>query len=74
MRADGIWSSGQIHVDGDIVAAVPAKGALLVTGSHNRAGIGSLRALAAELARGPYGLTPALFVYRGGKWVTFDDE
>jgi uncharacterized protein YtpQ (UPF0354 family) len=74
LLADGIWTSGQIAVSGDIVAAVPAKGMLLVTGSHNKAGIARLRAVAAELARGPYALTADLLVYRGGKWVTFKDE
>lgn len=74
LLADGIWSSGQFAVDGDIVAAVPAKSALLVTGSHNKAGVARLRAIAAELARGPYALTADLFVYRGGKWVTFADQ
>lgn len=73
LLADSIWSGGQIKVDGEIVAAAPAKDALLVTGSHNRAGIVRLRALAAEIAAGAYGLTAALFVYRDGKFVRFDD-
>ena len=74
LLADALWSSGQIEVEGDIVVAAPAKGPLLVTGSRNRAGIARLRALAAELAAGPYGLTPALFVWRGGKFVVFDGK
>lgn len=73
LLADSIWSSGQIKVDGEIVAAVPAKDALLVTGSRNRAGIVRLRALAAEIAAGAYGLTQTLFVYRDGKFVRLDD-
>jgi uncharacterized protein YtpQ (UPF0354 family) len=72
LLADSIWSSGQIKVDGEIVVAVPAKDALLVTGSHNRAGIARLRALAPEIAAGAYGLTATLFVYRGGKFVRFE--
>lgn len=74
LLAEGIWSSGQIKVDGEIVAAAPAKGLLLVTGSHNRAGITGLRAIAAEFAAKPYGLTSALFVYRGGTWVKFEGK
>jgi uncharacterized protein YtpQ (UPF0354 family) len=74
LLADGIWSSGQIQVDGEIVAAVPAAGLLLVTGSHNRTGITRLRAIAAEFAAKPYGLTSALFVYRAGKWKEFADR
>jgi uncharacterized protein YtpQ (UPF0354 family) len=72
--AADIWSSGEIKVDGDIVVAVPTKDALLVTGSHNQAGVARLRTVAAGLARGPYGLTPVLFAYRGGKFVKFDEQ
>jgi uncharacterized protein YtpQ (UPF0354 family) len=46
LLADAIWSSGQIKVDGDIVVAVPTRGALFVTGSHNRTGLARLRAVA----------------------------
>jgi uncharacterized protein YtpQ (UPF0354 family) len=70
---DDIWTGGQIKVDGDIVVAVPAKDALLVTGSHNQAGLKKMRAIAADLVAGPYGLTRALFVYHGGKFVKFDN-
>jgi uncharacterized protein YtpQ (UPF0354 family) len=72
LLADDIWSSGQIKVDGDIVIAVPAKDALLVTGSRNRTGLKTLRAMAAQIAAGPYGLTRALFAYRDRKFVVFD--
>ncbi len=71
---DGLWSGGQFKVDGDIVAAVPAKDALIVTGSHNAAGLARLREVAADLAKGPYALTAALLVYRGGKFVVFDGK
>jgi uncharacterized protein YtpQ (UPF0354 family) len=67
-----LWSSGQIKVDGEIVVGVPAKDVLIVTGSHNRTGIARMRAVAAELAQGPYGLTPDLLVHRDGKFVKFD--
>jgi uncharacterized protein YtpQ (UPF0354 family) len=72
LLADSIWSGGDIKVDGDIVVAVPAKNALLVTGSHNAAGLARLRALAADIVAGAYGLTSTLFVYREGKFVKFD--
>jgi uncharacterized protein YtpQ (UPF0354 family) len=74
LLADGIWSSGQIKVDGEIVVAVPQSGALFVTGSRNRTGIARLRTMAVELANLPHGLTPALFVYRDGKFVKFDSD
>jgi uncharacterized protein YtpQ (UPF0354 family) len=69
---DGLWSSGQIKVDGEIIVAVPAKDALLVTGSHNHTGLARMRVVAGELAAGPYGLTPDLLVYRDGRFVKFD--
>jgi hypothetical protein len=74
LLADNIWSGGQIKVDGDIVAAVPAKDVLIVTGSRNAAGLARLRKVATDLAKGPYALTPVLFVFRGGKFVAFDDK
>jgi uncharacterized protein YtpQ (UPF0354 family) len=74
LLADDIWSSGEIKVDGDIVVAVPDKSVLFVTGSRNRTGIARLRTMVAKLATGPYALTPALFVYRDGKFVKFDAD
>jgi hypothetical protein len=71
---DELWSSGEIKVDGDIVIAVPAKDALLITGTNNQAGLARLRAAAANLASGPHGLTKALFVYRGSTFVPFDGK
>jgi uncharacterized protein YtpQ (UPF0354 family) len=71
---DDLWSSGQFKVDGDIVAAAPTKDILLVTGSRNAAGIAWLREAVRKLTAGPYSLTPSLFVYRGGKFVRFDES
>jgi uncharacterized protein YtpQ (UPF0354 family) len=69
---DDIWSGGQIKVNGDIVVAVPARDVLLVTGSRNRTGLKAVRAMAAEFAaKGPYGLTDTLFVYRNGRFTKF---
>jgi uncharacterized protein YtpQ (UPF0354 family) len=72
LLADNLWTGGQIKVDGDIVVAVPAKDVLIVTGSHNAAGLARLRAAAAKFAFGPNGLTSALFAYRDGKFVRFE--
>lgn len=72
LLADKLWSSDQIKVDGDIVAALPAKDVLIVTGSHNAPGLARLRAAAAKFSPGPNGLTTTLFVYRYGKFVKFE--
>jgi Protein of unknown function (DUF1444) len=74
LLANDLWSSGRIKVDGDVVVAVPARDVLLVTGSHNEAGIRHLHDLAAKLATGPYALTPELFTYRGGRFVEFEGK
>ena len=72
LLVDEIWSGGQIKVKGDIVVAVPARDALLVTGSQNRAGLTAVRAMAADIvAKGPYALVDTLFVYRGGRFSKF---
>ncbi len=69
---DDIWSGGQIKVNGDIVAAVPARDVLLVTGSRNRTGLKKVRELAAEFAaQDRYRLVDTLFVYRKGHFTKF---
>jgi Protein of unknown function (DUF1444) len=74
LLANRMWLSGQIKVDGDIVAAAPIEQMLLITGSHNSAGLEKLRALAKEIVdAGPPALSSALFVYRDGKFVKFED-
>jgi uncharacterized protein YtpQ (UPF0354 family) len=71
---DGIWTGGQVAVDGDIVVAVPAKDVLLVTGSENEKGLAAVRELAAEYTTEGYALTDRLFVYRDGRFRRFDQE
>jgi uncharacterized protein YtpQ (UPF0354 family) len=68
---DDIWTGGQVKVNGDIVAAIPARDVVLVTGSQNRTGLKQMREAVAKLAVGPYRLTTALFVYRKGRFVKF---
>jgi len=68
---DSIWSGDQIKVNGDIVVAVPAKDVVLATGSRDRKNLKAMRQLAHDLAKGNYGLTDTLFVYRKGRFVKF---
>jgi uncharacterized protein YtpQ (UPF0354 family) len=68
---DDIWTGDQITFPGDTVVAVPARDALLVTGSRSRKGLQAVRAMTAELVKGPYRLTDTLFVYRNGRFVKF---
>jgi uncharacterized protein YtpQ (UPF0354 family) len=68
-----MWRSDKIKVDGDIVVAVPANNTLIITGSNNQAAVAKLRKLAAELVtEARYSITSALFIYRDGRFVTYD--
>lgn len=71
---DDLWRSGSIAVDGEIVVAMPTRDMLLVTGSHNGKGLDAMRRIVAKLAAEPHRLTDRLFVYRGGRFVTFVDN
>jgi uncharacterized protein YtpQ (UPF0354 family) len=73
---DDLWSKGQVPetADGDIVVAIPTRGLLLFTGSHNRSGVERLRVLARKYVVTPYGLTDTLFVYRAGRFTRFDAD
>jgi len=70
---DSIWSSGQMDVRGDIVVAIPARGFLFVTGSEYPEGLDKVRYMVRDAyEKGPYRLTPKLFVYHDGHFGTFE--
>jgi Protein of unknown function (DUF1444) len=71
LLVDQIWRGDQIEVNGDVVVAVPAKDAILVTGSRNRKALKGMREAAQRLAKGRYGMIDTLFVYRKGRFVKF---
>jgi uncharacterized protein YtpQ (UPF0354 family) len=55
----------KIPVAGDVVAAVPARGFLLVAGSKDATGLQKITVMAHSIAaHAPYRLTDKLFVYR----------
>jgi uncharacterized protein YtpQ (UPF0354 family) len=68
---DQIWSGQRFTQDDDIVIAVPSKDVILITGSRNRRGLKAMRTAASNLAKGSYGITDTLFVYRKGRFVKF---
>jgi len=69
---DDIWRSGEIKVNGEIVAAVPTKDMLMVTGSKDRKGVKALRELAVKFfAESRYSISQNLFVYRDGRFVKY---
>ncbi len=74
LLCDKIWHSDMFKVKGELVAAVPARDMLLVTGSKDDNGLKSVREIVAKTMRnGAYHLTAQLFVYRNGKFVAFDE-
>lgn len=75
LLSDKIWTSGQLHVEGEIVVAIPTRDLLLVTGSECPEGLEKIRMLAKQAYDGgSYRLTPKLFVYRDGKFEWFGPD
>jgi len=70
---DSVWENGKLDVRGEIVAAVPARDFLVVTGTEDADGLRTLRAMAVNIAaKAPYRLSAKLFVRRGGTFVPFE--
>ncbi len=70
---EDFWAHAQIPVDGELVAAVPARDFLAVTGSNNSKAIARLKLQAQAVAsQASYRLTPKLFVRRNGRFVDYD--
>jgi len=66
------WKAQAAKVDGEIVAAIPARDLLLFTGSKNTVGVAKLAALATEmLAKSSYGLTNQLYIFRKGRFQPY---
>lgn len=69
---DWLWDGNGLEVHGDIVAAIPARDLLLITGSKDVQGMRQLREIAANaFDESPYHLTRDLFVRRDGQWLEF---
>jgi len=69
---DDLWQGQERLVEGEVVAAVPARDVLVFTGSNSPAGIeavkGSIQRVAANNS---YPVSKALLVRRGGRWQQF---
>lgn len=69
---DWLWDGNGLEVRGDVVAAIPARDLLLITGSKDVQGLRQLREIAASaFDDSPYHLTRELFVRRDGQWLEF---
>jgi uncharacterized protein YtpQ (UPF0354 family) len=64
-----VFQDRRLKFKGDPVIAIPAHGALLVTGSENTIRLITLQSLAADIARNsPYPITRKLFQWSAGQW------
>lgn len=69
---DNLWDEMKSEVKGDVVAAIPTRDLLIVTGSDDAQGIQSMKKIIADAtAKGSYRLSKKMFVYRGGKFGEF---
>src|SRR5262245_15633036 len=69
---NGLWSSPErFRVKGDVIVAIPARDAILVTGSASGK-MRQFRGFVAELyAKGPYPLSQTLLVHRNNRFTRF---
>ncbi|HEY2794577.1 MAG TPA: hypothetical protein VGJ28_19610, partial [Micromonosporaceae bacterium] len=73
LLADDLWDSMEGSVPGAIGVGVPARDALIITGSRSPAGIAKVRRAVDRmfLAGNRHLLTPELLVRRRGGWDRF---
>jgi uncharacterized protein YtpQ (UPF0354 family) len=70
---DDFWDIAKIEVDGELIAAVPARDFLMVTGSGDASQVARLKQTAQSVAsKAPYRLSPNLFVRRHGHFVPYE--
>lgn len=72
---DSVWTDIQNDVRGNIVAAIPTRDVLLVTGSDDREGLEKMSQTVDKIsAQSPYKLTTKLFMRRDGKFGEFTGD
>lgn len=68
-----LWTKENFDVDGDIVAIIPNRDILIVTGSNNKQGISKLKEMANDFYQtGNYSISPFLFKWNGYKFERFN--
>ena len=72
---DSFWRSEKFQVNGEIVAAIPARDCLLVTDSVDAGGLAKIAGMTQGiLAQAPYRISSKLFVFRNGAFEVFDQR
>ena len=70
---EDFWTQANLPVDGELIAAVPARDSIFVTGSNDSERVGRLKQIAQRVAsQASYRLTPKLFVRRDGGFVVYE--
>jgi len=70
---DEVWTESEGSVEGDIVAAVPSRDVLLVTGSRSKEGIEHVRRRVREIHEtGDHLISQTLFRRTAGTWKVFE--
>ena len=68
-----LWQGDAIKVNGEVVAAIPCRDMLIVTGTENLEGIPAIRRAVDEIYENePYAISRTLLVYRDGRWQPLD--
>jgi uncharacterized protein YtpQ (UPF0354 family) len=74
LLADSFWDKASKSVEGDVVAAVPARDWLIFTGSKSPDGIQKVRQLVARIEKdSSHLITSTLLVRRNARWEKFGD-
>lgn len=74
LLADKLWEDQLKSVEGDLVAAVPARDMLIFTGTNSKEGINALRRICAKVEKeGNHLISSTLVVRRNGQWEKFSD-
>jgi hypothetical protein len=69
---DEIWQEQEKAVEGELVAAVPARDMLIFTGSHSQTGMAALREIVQQtMEHGSYTVSSTLLVRRHGHWEEY---
>ncbi len=73
LLADDFWDSLEGSVPGAIVIGVPARDAMIITGSRSPSGLAKVRRAIDRmfLAGGPHLVTPHMLIRRRGAWERF---
>jgi uncharacterized protein YtpQ (UPF0354 family) len=73
LLSKSLWDMPDLKLKGEILAAVPTRDVLLITGTLEREGLEMMRQIVAEAsAKGSYRISPKLFIRRDGQFEAWE--